>query len=268
MKLNLSGVSETLLLPLYARAYYHDILKDDKAVELVNNIDYDFESFRQKTGDSMLFCLTRTLHFDNEIQRFLLLNPNATIVDLGCGLDTGFYRNDNYKLRWFDIDLLCVIKLRNKLLHESCKRYFCAWLNIIESNFESLVYIKNENDKFLFLAGGLLQYFEESQVKELLIKLADNSPGAEFIFDCPSILLVNVFNEHMESQGLKDINIKWGLDDAKDLEKWSTKIKVVSQIPYFDSFIKNENIPYNLKQDATKYSLVNTSKMIHLKFEN
>lgn len=51
MKHNLSGVSETLLIPLWARAvetkHHQPIVKDEKAVEMMEHIDYDFRKFKK-----------------------------------------------------------------------------------------------------------------------------------------------------------------------------------------------------------------------------
>jgi len=52
MKQNLKGVPETLLIPLWARAVESEnsdpIVKDNKAVEMMERIDYDFSKFEKK----------------------------------------------------------------------------------------------------------------------------------------------------------------------------------------------------------------------------
>ncbi|WP_454055223.1 hypothetical protein [Clostridium sp. Marseille-Q7071] len=49
MQQKLSGVPETLLIPLWARAIEtknsNPIIKDYKAIEMMENIDYDFSKF-------------------------------------------------------------------------------------------------------------------------------------------------------------------------------------------------------------------------------
>ena len=48
IKIDLSGVSETLLIPLWARAKFSEdhspLLNDSKAIEIVKKIDYDFST--------------------------------------------------------------------------------------------------------------------------------------------------------------------------------------------------------------------------------
>ncbi len=43
--------------------------------------------------------------------------PHASVVNLGAGLDTEFYRIDNGTIRWYDLDLPDVIEIRKQILH-------------------------------------------------------------------------------------------------------------------------------------------------------
>lgn len=52
----------------------------------------------------------RALYFDPCTRAFLAANPEATVLHLGCGLDTRVYRiNPGPKVRWFDVDFPSVI---------------------------------------------------------------------------------------------------------------------------------------------------------------
>ncbi|HOT95539.1 MAG TPA: class I SAM-dependent methyltransferase [bacterium] len=44
-------------------------------------------------------AVTRTLNTDSELNRILAGHAGSTIVCLGCGLDTTFFRIDNGRLR-------------------------------------------------------------------------------------------------------------------------------------------------------------------------
>jgi O-methyltransferase involved in polyketide biosynthesis len=51
---------------------------------------------------------------------FLSNHPRSvTIVNLGAGLDTGFYRVDNGFIQWIDVDLPEVIELRKTVIPET-----------------------------------------------------------------------------------------------------------------------------------------------------
>ena len=97
---NLKGISETLLVPLWARAVEtkrsNHIIKDDKAVEMMEHIEYDFSKFDLQEMPQISIII-RTELLDKATQAFMDKNPDAIIINLGCGLDTRFSRLDNGK---------------------------------------------------------------------------------------------------------------------------------------------------------------------------
>jgi O-methyltransferase involved in polyketide biosynthesis len=50
---------------------------------------------------------------DRALKAYLTDEPQATVVNLGCGFDTTFQRVDNGTMRWIDLDLPDVIELRS-----------------------------------------------------------------------------------------------------------------------------------------------------------
>lgn len=97
IKVTLDGTAETMLQSFYARAQYskskHNKFYDAKAVELVDKIDYDFSTAAKdsKMGKGVI---ARTIVFDELVKNFIDKNPDCTVVNIACGLDTRFYRMD------------------------------------------------------------------------------------------------------------------------------------------------------------------------------
>jgi O-methyltransferase involved in polyketide biosynthesis len=64
---DLNGVPQTLLLPLIGRAKFsleaYSPIKDEKAVELVNSINYDFDNLLKNVNYQTLFWMARAYHF-------------------------------------------------------------------------------------------------------------------------------------------------------------------------------------------------------------
>ena len=98
---DLSGVSATLLIPLYNRAMESQrpdaIMKDEKAVALVTKMSYDIDQVRKirmHEGNKIArIMLTREM--DRYARDFLSRHPEAVMVHIGCGLDSRFERVDN-----------------------------------------------------------------------------------------------------------------------------------------------------------------------------
>ena len=49
---------------------------------------------------------------DRFIRAFLERRPDGVIVQLGCGLETAYFRCDNGRSRWYAVDLHHVVEYR------------------------------------------------------------------------------------------------------------------------------------------------------------
>jgi len=237
---NLNSVAETLLITLYIRALESQrpdaLLKDDKAVALVDQMNYDFSRFAQlkmDEGDKLAIIL-RNREFDRYTRNFLARNPESAVVHIGCGLDSRFERVDNGQVEWFDLDLPAVIDLRRNLIGGERERYHYlpysvfdkAWLN------EMSIY---RQKPFFFLAEGVFMYFEEEQVKSFVLWLRDHFPGAELVCDAFSPYIVRANNLRFRISSTKlSARYHWGLKNGEDIEGWGDEICLLDQWGIFD----------------------------------
>src|SRR3954463_10909153 len=68
----------------------------------------------------------RALRFDIEVRRFLAARPGATVVALGEGLETQFWRVDDGRVRWVTVELPEVVSAVGGLLPASDRRRVIA----------------------------------------------------------------------------------------------------------------------------------------------
>jgi hypothetical protein len=114
------GVAETLL-SLYHRAAEarrpDGVLDDPRAVRLVDGIDFPFgQRFGAAAGAWSQWQALRARAFDGAVRRFLAAHPDGTVVALGEGLETTYWRVDNGRVRWLSVDLPEALELRTRLL--------------------------------------------------------------------------------------------------------------------------------------------------------
>ncbi len=221
---NLNGVSETLLITLYARSVESQrpdaLIKDDRAVAMVKQMDCDFSRLRLHGHDEIALIL-RMKEFDRLTREFLARNPLAVVIHIGCGLDTRFERVDNGQVEWFDLDLPDVIELRKSLIGCEGERYHLlsgsvfedAWLEATNSY---------RSRPFLFMAEGVLPYFETAQVKSLVLKLRNHVPGAELVCDAHTPFVIWMDNLQLAFAKI-DARLRWGLKSwqrYRELGRW------------------------------------------------
>ncbi|MFX1535661.1 MAG: class I SAM-dependent methyltransferase [Promethearchaeota archaeon] len=227
-KIQLDEHGETSLIPLYCRALEtqrpNPIIKDDKAVEMINRFDYDFSQLKVPTGTYITTCM-RAKQYDNYVQSFLSNNPNGIIVSLGCGLDSRFNRVDNGKVEWFDLDLPNVIDIKRKFFQETERYHFIA-SSIMD--FEWMNPLSQLSSRFLFIAEGVFMYLHEEEVKTLVLKLQEMFPECELIFDAFSLATVKRVHRH-PSLKKTGAGTFWGLKDGQELEKWNNGIEFLEE---------------------------------------
>jgi O-methyltransferase involved in polyketide biosynthesis len=231
----LDGVSETLLMTLYVRARESQrpdgMIKDEKAVAMVNRIACDFSRLRMQRHDEVAVIM-RMKKFDSHVRDFFVRNPHAVVVHIGCGLDTRFDRVDNGLVEWFDLDMPDVIELRQKLIGNEYERYHTLSTSVFDDDWMEAV-SRLKPCPFLFIAEGVLPYFEESQVKSLVLKLRDHFRGSELVCDAHTPFVIWADNLHLAFARVK-ARLQWSLRHGRDVEGWGDAICLLDEWNYFE----------------------------------
>ena len=172
----LSGVPETLLWTLYHRAEEarrpDAVLKDPLAVELVDRIDYPFDARFGAGGWRARWQALRALRFDIEVRRFLAARPGATVVALGEGLETQFWRVDDGRVRWVTVELPEVVDAVGSFLPASDRRRVIASSALDEGWLDEVA-----GPDVMVTAQGLLMYFPRDDADSLIARVAPRAAG-------------------------------------------------------------------------------------------
>jgi O-methyltransferase involved in polyketide biosynthesis len=182
-RVELEAVPETLLWTLYHRALEarrpDAVIEDPKAVELVDTIDYPFESRFGGGAARAQWQALRVRCFDAVVEQFLAEHPDGTVVALGEGLETQFWRVDNGRVHWLTVDLPEPVQLRRSLLPKSPRHRSLArsaldpsWMGEVDAS-----------RGVLLTAQGLLMYFEFDEVRRLVAACAEWFPSGSLVFD-------------------------------------------------------------------------------------
>jgi O-methyltransferase involved in polyketide biosynthesis len=227
----LSGVSASLLLPLYIRAQETQrddaILRDTRSVDIVQKLKLNASHFTQAqvSEEVQVSILLRNRQFDLITRDYLAHLPNAVVVHLGCGLDSRFERLDDGLVEWYDLDLPEVIDLRRELIGGETMRYHLIACSALETTWMDTVIIHFPRP-FLFLAEGLFMFFKEQQVRELVQTMHDRFPSSELVFDAFSPFFVWANNRRVARTHI-GAEAHWGLKHGEALEDWGEGIHLL-----------------------------------------
>ncbi len=226
-KVSLRGVPETLMVTLLARAEDaaspQPILHDDWARRVLERLDYALPPEGSGKGGFYTALFLRAALLDAWATEFLSANPEATVLHLGCGLDSRALRLAwGPRVRWIDVDLPEVVELRQEVYLAPAGDYRLiaasvtddAWLDDIPADRPTLIIME-----------GLLPYLEPDQARRLVGRLCTRFPGGRIMFDVVGWLYIRLqaFNSAIHHTGAV---MHFGVDNAHDFLSLSPKLAV------------------------------------------
>ena len=270
IKIELGSVQETLLIALWCRATENEkekpCLLDPKASEIVHQLDYDFSGVERALAEYTVLISNITCRYcDDATKRFIANHPRATVVNIGAGLDTTFYRVDNGSIRWYDLDLPDVIDLRRRLL-PGTDRCTCIAKSVFD--FSWFDDIGNPRDGLFMFARGVFVYLDVADLKRLFTALAIRFPAAEMIFNTVNVVGRWGANHLVVRRaGIREAPQKWAIGTAKQLTKWDNRIEIVDEWPLFSRVPKDPSWKWNIVMFMNFTDRLKCMNMIHLRFK-
>ena len=272
IRIDLGPVQETLMVPLWARAKETEknspIIYDTFAKEIFSKIDYDFSKIEAgQTPSHQIVWPIRAYNFDINIQQFLQENRQALVVNIGAGLDTSFQRLDDGRVLWINVDLPDVVALRQKLIPDSQREITIAQSIFDFSWTERISQLKGLRS-VLFMAAGVLCYFEPAQVKTVFLKISEAYPSAHLLFDAMSRLTVWGANRDILKKSGMDSTalLKWHLKRASSLKKWVNTLKIIDEYSMFAKVPYNPEWGKKMIRDIKIASWLRLYNMVHVQF--
>ena len=230
------GIEDTLYIPLLGRIYaterFPQLLFDEQALRIRDLLPQHLLDGKGQNQYTYLASAVRAFNMDRVINEFLGKNPAGTIVNIGAGLDTTFFRVDNGSLRWFDLDLPRIIEQRKMLICETERSKTIAksifdksWIKDISSERAKAV---------LIIAAGLFYYFPKKDIINLINDLKTSLDNCELAFDAISKTGLIRANRIVEKTGNKQAKMIFYVNHAKGFfDEIPGGVKTVTSYPYY-----------------------------------
>ncbi|WAS99377.1 class I SAM-dependent methyltransferase [Nannocystis punicea] len=234
-KVTLTAEKETLLITLAAKAgesrLPDSLLHDEQAARAVERIDYDFS--RLKVDRNLMIGVSMRAHiFDGWTRDFLSRHPRATVVHMGCGLDTRVFRVDpGPAVRWIDVDYPEVIALRERL-YPAREGYSMiatsvtapGWIETIPADRPTLI-----------LAEGLMMYVGVEEAPRLIGRLLEKfeKNGGELAFDGFSKRGARMILRHQAVKAT-GASMHWTIEDPHSLEREFSRLRLIDDYHAYD----------------------------------
>jgi O-methyltransferase involved in polyketide biosynthesis len=227
-------VEQTAFLTEYARAldsrWPRPILGDRLADEIVARIDYDFAGLGLPASVVCQSSL-RAKMLDDRVRSFTSEHPDAVVVDLGAGLDTGMQRvKPPTTVDWYSVDLPNVIALRDELVPAAGPAHSVA-ASVADDSWTDTIPADRST---MLIADGLLAFLSEDVIIRLFRHIADHFGSGEMAFNDYgrigwfSRLAVKLAPQKMFSA----VGSQWGyrgFKDARVPETWNPRLRLVEE---------------------------------------
>lgn len=210
--ITLSGVPETMLQTVYARAKEsrgRGAIRDLKAEEIIGRLDYDF-SLADKDAAMHSGVIARTIVLDRLVGEYLAAHSGATVMNLACGLDTRCYRMQGYA-HWYNLDLPETIAVREALLPESGSISQLAMSAMDDWGAA----VEGPSGPALVIIEGLTMYLTQVDVQRIFAVIAGRFPAATVFTETMNPMVVKRFKEK-SIEGSK-AKFTWGVKDGRAL---------------------------------------------------
>ena len=211
-RIRLSGVPETMLQTVYARAKESSgrgAIHDAKAEEIVERLDYDF-SLADKDTAMRSGVIARTIVLDQLTKAWFEAHPGAVVINIACGLDTRCYRMSGYA-HWYNLDLPETMAVREKLLPESGTISQIAMSAMEDWGSE----ISEQNVQVLILIEGLTMYLNAKDVQLIFKVISSRFSQATIFVETMNPTIVRHFKE--KSIDASNAKFIWGIKNGKAL---------------------------------------------------
>lgn len=235
VRVDLTGAPQTMLATLYAKALDVDlprpILNDRWAKEAVAGIDYDWTQ-TTITASRSPAVTTRSAHFDNWARQFLAVHPKATVLHLGCGLDSRYFRvAPGPEVQWFDIDYPEVAGLRDRLLPAGGTGYHVVPASVTDPGWMRDIPV---GEPVLAIGEGLTMYLTEADGLDLFNRIVNHCGTGELQFDAFNSLGIRSqwSNSVVRRSGAK---LHWAINGPDDIIAAVPGTRLLAWVSPFDT---------------------------------
>lgn len=207
-------INQTLYIPLYGKALVSSrgiILKDTKAEAIWETVRFPLKA-KSKSKWLAYYMAMRAKVFDDWLTENICSHPNATVLHLGCGLDSRVLRVGCQDVCWYDIDFPEVIQERKRYFSES-EHYRMVGIDVTDPELANRI---PHGQTALIVMEGISMYLPDGSLCALLARLRSHFDSVHILMDCYTTFSARVskYKNPINDVGVTEV---FGQDDPAAL---------------------------------------------------
>lgn len=206
----MNNVNKTLYIPLYSKAKVSELglfIKDKKAEEIWQKEGFDLKG-KAKSKWLSYYLGIRSAVFDEWVIDELKKNEDATVIHIGCGMDSRVMRINNTEHKWYDLDFESVIEERKKY-YEQSENYTMISADATDTSWlEKVIETKNA----VIIMEGVSMYLPEEKLKNMIDALSNHFEKISLLMDSYTVLAkkMSKYKNPINAVGVTEV---FGFDD-------------------------------------------------------
>lgn len=180
----------------------------------------------------------RTNDIDKIVNDYIAKNLSSTVINLACGFDTRFWRIENEKCNYIEIDLPEVIALKKEILKEHLSYELLSYSVLDRAWIDQVT--ANGNSHFLLVAEGLIMYLPEPDATKLLQEIARGFNQSQLVLELIPEKYTKGFLHKVMGLAFRllmgmNISFVFGVQEPRQIESYGKGLKVIDvkgRMPY------------------------------------
>lgn len=249
----MNEVNKTLYIPLYGKTQISKkgiILHDPMAERIWNE-----EAFPIKgKAKSKWLCYNMAMRarvFDDWTRQMLNQHADATVIHIGCGLDSRCLRVDVPETKWVDCDFPDVIAIRKKYYTES-QHYF---MKCLDATNQDDLYSLPDTPCVILVLEGISMYLSNQQLANMFRILSEKYQDVHVLMDVYTVFgaKASKYKNPVNDVGVSTL---YGVDSVSQLLE-GTRISLAAEHSFTPDYLVNELTGF----DKCFFRLMFTGKM-------
>ncbi|MBN1455111.1 MAG: class I SAM-dependent methyltransferase [Methanomicrobia archaeon] len=248
--MELTDVSKTAIATLRSR-----VIESQKSTPIINDpmaaycLDKLFSLVSEKEKILLLnrelptsltnHIALRARKYDQIVNNYISNNTSCTVINLGCGFDTRFWRINNEKCTYIELDLPEIIALKKEILQEHLS-YELMGCSVLDPSWIEKVTSKS-NKNVIFIAEGLFMYLPKLEVINLFGTLSKRFYHSQIVLEVVTEKFTRGIWKKIVEMKIKRVlglnagsSYNFGIKNALELESYGNGIKVIDEWSYIE----------------------------------
>ncbi|MDO4685360.1 MAG: class I SAM-dependent methyltransferase [Corynebacterium sp.] len=261
-------VSHTLFFPLYGRAEasrrWPTLFPDPWALKAEEIGKAEGTPAESLGGFPAAIYGLRHLITVTEVKNYLKDHPGASVVNIGCGLDSLALDLQDHECTIYNLDFPSVFELRQRWLpqhpSEIALPFSCtdtAWMNEVDNSNGTIA-----------IAPGVIYYLEIPEARNMIRAMAEHFPGGRFTYDCESPRVIKGSETMIAKKGTP-CEMPFKLKDPLEPGTWSNKITNIEIEHNFANYLSAEQrkqLPIQYRLAFRSFGLIKGMYQVRMDF--